>query len=63
MAKLRFWQSPERIDKLAEQVRNAGEADEHRTHAFGVIDAKLEDEDITPKEAERLKDNWIKRHP
>lgn len=52
-----------RIESLRKKMSHAAnEDDRHRIHAFGMIDARLEDGEITWKEAQELKRNWDRRH-
>ena len=60
---LKFWKSAKRVDALrARMDETNNDLDRHRIHAHGLIDAKLEDGEITWKEAEHKKREWDRRH-
>ena len=60
---LNFWGSRKRINALLERMDKAtNDSDRHRIHAHGLIDSKLEDEEIDWKEAQKRKDDWDRRH-
>lgn len=60
---LAFWRSKKRVDDLRRKMDTAtNDFDQHRIHAHGLIDAKLEDGEITWEEAIERKNNWDERH-
>ena len=60
---MKFWQSRKRVEALRQEMDRAeNDIDRHRIHAHGLIDAWLEDGDITPEQAIQKKKDWDNRH-